>query len=161
MRAAGRHGIPGREWPDGRTGARIGLVLRRALIVPLVLLLTAAPVGAGTIVVKLGLTPGNLSVASAPVKAAAGSTVRVAVKVADGRGNGKGWTLRFAGATGLQVVGITATCAAHSTSTLPRLAAGPGGSRVLEAAHGTGMGVVDLVVTVRASAASRISFSVA
>lgn len=161
MRAAGRHGIPGREWLDGQREARIGLVLRRALILPFVLLLTAAPAGAGTIVVKLGLTPGKLTVASAPVKAAAGSTVRVAVRVADGRGSGKGWTLRFAHGSGLQVVGITVACAARSTCTLPQLAAGPDGSRVLQAARGTGMGVVDLVVTVRASTTSKIAFSVA
>ena len=45
---------------------------------------------------------------------------------------------------------ITARCAAGSTCTLPRAAQGPKGSVVLQAAHDTGMGVLNLVVTVAA-----------
>lgn len=123
-------------------------------------LLVAAPAGAGTIVVRLTLAPGKLAVASPPTRAAAGSTVAVRVEIADGRGSGKGWTLRFANATGLTVTGITARCASNSTCTLPRAARAPSGATVLEALHDTGMGIVELVVKVRASAAANVAFSV-
>jgi hypothetical protein len=135
-------------------------VLRRTLIASLAALAFAAPAGAGRIVVKLGLTPGKLTVASAPVRVAAGGTASISVRVADGRGSGKGWTLGFARAAGLTVTGITARCASNSTCTLPAAAAAPGGSTVLQAAHDTGMGIIDLVVTVRASAASSVAFTV-
>ena len=70
--------------------------------------------------------------------------------VADGRGSGKGWTLRLATSRPVTVTSITARCAAGSTCTLPRAAQGPNGSVVLRAAHDTGMGVLNLVVTVAA-----------
>lgn len=140
--------------------ARSGYVLRRAFIGCLAALVLAAPAGAGTIVVKLGLAPGKLSVASTHPSVAAGGTVSVGVKVADGRGSGKGWTLRFASAQGLAVTSITARCASHSTCTLPAAVGTPAGSTVLQAAHDTGMGIVDLVVTVRASQAARVGFTV-
>lgn len=123
-------------------------------------LLVAAPAGAGTIVVRLTLAPGKLAVASAPTRAAAGSTVSIPVEIADGRGSGKGWTLRFANASGLTVIGITARCAGNSTCTLPRAVAAPSGATVLEALHDTGMGIILLVVTVRASTAANVAFSV-
>ena len=137
------------------------MVLRRTLIGLLVGLVLAAPASAGSIVVKLGLAPGKLSVASTHPSLAAGATAAVTVKVADGRGNGKGWTLRFAKATGLSVTSITARCASNSTCTLPSAAAGPSGSTVLQTAHDTGMGIIELVVTVRASQAARVGFTVA
>ena len=142
-------------------GGKIGVVLRRALIGCLVALVLAAPAGAGTIVVKLGLAPGKLSVASTHPSLAAGGTVSVTVKVADGRGSGKGWTLRFANASGLAVTSITARCASNSTCTLPAAVGTPAGGTVLEAAHDTGMGIIQLVVTVRASQAARVGFTVA
>ena len=161
MRRAGRHVVPGREWLRCGARNRIRNVLRRTLILCVLALAVAAPAGAGNIVVKLGLAPGKLSVASAPAKVAAGSTVAIPVKVSDGRGNGKGWTLRFASGSGLAVVGITAKCAARSTCTLPGVAAGPSGTRVLQAAHDSGMGIIDLVVTVKATATTSVAFSVA
>lgn len=135
-------------------------MLRRTLIGLLVGLVLAAPASAGQIVVKLGLAPGKLSVASTHPALAAGATAAVTVKVADGRGNGKGWTLRFAKATGLSVTSITARCASNSTCTLPAAVAAPSGWTVLRAAHDTGMGIIDLVVTVRASQAARVGFAV-
>jgi hypothetical protein len=136
-------------------------MLRRILIGLAIALLAAAPASAGTIVVKLALTPGKLAVAAAPTHVAPGATVSIPVKVADGRGTGKGWTLRFAKASGLAVTGITARCAANSTCTLPSADGAPGGATVLRAAHDTGMGIVDLVVTVRAGAAASVVFTVA
>jgi hypothetical protein len=135
-------------------------VLRRTLIAIVIALVVAGPAGAGNIVVRLGLTPGKLSVASAPASVAAGATRSITVKVADGRGTGKGWTLRFANATGLQVTGITARCASNSTCTLPTSVGSPSGATVLRSLHDTGMGIVDLVVTVRASAAASVAFAV-
>src|SRR4051794_34994174 len=111
MRTAGRRTVRWREWPGERAATTMRAVLRRTLILSLVALALAAPAGAGTIVVKLGLAPGKLAVASGPARVTAGATVAVPVRVADGRGSGKGWTLRLADATGLSVVGITAKCA--------------------------------------------------
>jgi hypothetical protein len=135
-------------------------VLRRTLIASLAALVCAAPAGAGQIVVKLGLAPGKLSVASAHPSLAAGSTTTVAVKVADGRGAGKGWTLRFANATGLSVRSITARCASNSTCTLPSAVSAPSGATVLQAKHDTGMGIIELVVTVHAATAADVGFNV-
>jgi hypothetical protein len=123
-------------------------VLRRTLIVLAIALLTAGPAGAGTIVVKLTFAPGKLVAKSAPSAASANGPVQVPVTVADGRGSGKGWTLRLATSRPVTVTSITARCAAGSTCTLPRAARGPNGSVVLQAAHDTGMGVLNLVVTV-------------
>jgi hypothetical protein len=135
-------------------------MLRRVLISAIVLLFAAGPAGAGTIVAKLALTPGKLAVAASPAQAASGATVAVPVKVADGRGTGKGWTLHFADASRLTVIGITARCASNSTCTLPVAAGAPSGTTVLRALHDTGMGIVDLVVTVRASATAKVAFTV-
>ena len=125
-------------------------VLRRSLIVLAIALLTAGPAGAGTIVVKLTFAPGKLVAKSAASSATADGPVQVPVTIADGRGSGKGWTLRLATSRPITVISITARCAAGSTCTLPRAAQGPKGSVVLQAAHDTGMGVLNLVVTVAA-----------
>lgn len=149
-----------REWSGEAPGHRMSPVARRALISFVAALALAAPAGAGTIIVKLGLTPGKLAVASAPTTVQAGATASIPVKVADGRGNGNGWTLRFATGTGLSVTGITARCASNSTCTLPTAAGGPSGSTVLQAARDSGMGIVDLVVTVKASSTTKVGFAV-
>jgi len=125
-------------------------VLRRSLIVLAIALLTAGPAGAGTIVVELTFAPGKLVAKSAASSATADGPVQVPVTIADGRGSGKGWTLRLATSRPITVTSITPRCAAGSTCTLPRAAQGPKGSVVLQAAHDTGMGVLNLVVTVAA-----------
>jgi len=157
---SGTHVIPRRGWPVAPARTTLRAVLKWALITGLLAAALAAPAGAGTIVVKLGLVPGKLSVKAAPAHLAAGAASSIDVKVADGRGTGAGWTLRFANATGLTVTSITARCAAGSTCTLPTAAAEPSGATVLRAASDTGMGVIDLVVTVRASAAASVRFAV-
>jgi hypothetical protein len=123
-------------------------VLRRVLIASSLALLTAGPAGAGTIVVTLSFAPGKLVAKSASAAASENGPVQVPVTIADGRGNGKGWTLRLAASRAVTVTSITARCAAGSTCTLPRAAQGPSGSTVLRAARGSGMGVMKLVVTV-------------
>jgi hypothetical protein len=125
-------------------------VLRRTLTVLAIALLTAGPAGAGTILVKLTFAPGKLLARSAPSAAIATGPVQVPVTVADGRGSGKGWTLRLVSSRPVTVSSLTARCAAGSTCTLPRAARRPSGSVVLEAARHTGMGVMNLVVTVAA-----------
>ena len=90
------------------------LVLRRSLITVLAALFLAAPAGAGTIIVKLTFVPGKLAVKAIP--ATVSGTVQVPVTIADGRGNGNGWTLKVTSAKPVSVVGITARCAANSTS---------------------------------------------
>lgn len=115
-------------------------MLRRLLICSIAALLLAGPASAGQIVVKLGLVPGKLQVSAAHV-----SSSSVTLTVADGRGNGHGWTLRAS--QPVTVVGISAQCAAGSTCTLPALASPPNGRTLLTAAQGTGMGVITVRVS--------------
>jgi hypothetical protein len=134
-------------------------MLRRILIPALAALVLAAPAGAGTIIVNLTFVPGKLAVKAAP--ATVSGTRQVAVTIADGRGSGEGWTLKVSSARPVAVVGITARCAANSTCTLPTAASGPSGSVVLRAARDSGMGVMNLVVTLAAQSGSTpVSFSV-
>ena len=125
-------------------------MLRRLLISSFAALVLAAPACAGTIVVKLTFAPGKLTYAAAPAAATTAGSVQVLVKVADARGTGKGWTLHVSAARSVTILGITARCAANSTCTLPAAATTPSGTAVLQAAHDTGMGVMNLVVTVAA-----------
>jgi hypothetical protein len=135
------------------------LVLRRILITVLAALFLAAPAGAGTIIVKLTFAPGKLAVKAAPTTVA--GTAQVPVTIADGRGNGNGWTLKVNSASTVRVVGITARCAANSTCTLPTAVSTPSGNIVLRAAHDTGMGVMNLVVTLAADSGSTpVSFTI-
>lgn len=134
-------------------------MLRRSFVCLVVALIAADPAGAGTIVVKLALAPGKLRLTAKPAAISRGGKQAVAVQVADGRGNGKGWTLRLVRTAGLTVTSITARCAARSTCTLPR-AVTPAKGAVLRAAPGTGMGVVELVVTVRAAKSATAAFAV-
>jgi hypothetical protein len=134
-------------------------VLRRALIPVLAALVLAAPAGAGTIIVKLAFVPGKLAVKAPPT--AVSGTVQVPLTVADGRGSGAGWTLKLASAQAVRVVSITARCAANSTCTLPVAASMPSGNVVLRAARDSGMGVMNLVVTLAAASGSTpVSFTV-
>ena len=128
------------------------LVVRRILITVIGALLLAAPAGAGTIIVKLTFAPGKLAVKAAP--ATVTGTTQVPLTIADGRGNGNGWTLKVNSANPVHVVGITARCAANSTCTLPTAASSPSGNIVLHAARDTGMGVKNLVVTLAADSGS-------
>jgi hypothetical protein len=135
------------------------LMLRRITITTLVALFLAAPAGAGTIIVKLTFVPGKLAV-KAPAATVTG-TEQVPVTIADGRGNGNGWTLKVNSANPVRVVGITARCAANSTCTLPTAVSTPFGDVVLRAAQDSGMGVMNLVVTLAAQSGSTpVSFSV-
>jgi hypothetical protein len=135
------------------------LVLRRISITVLAALFLAAPAGAGTIIVKLTFVPGKLTVKAPPTTVA--GTTQVPVTIADGRGSGDGWTLKVNSADPVRVVGITARCAANSTCTLPTAVTTPSGNIVLRAARDTGMGVMNLVVTLAPQSGSTpVSFSV-
>lgn len=133
-------------------------VLRRTLVCGLAALVLAAPAAADAIGVTLGLVPGTLTAHAQPT--AVDGTAAIAVRVADGRGNGHGWTLQLRSGTGVTVTGITATCAPHSTCTLPTMVGEPSGTTVLRAAQDTGMGVIDLSVTVQTSARTTVRFAV-
>jgi hypothetical protein len=135
------------------------LVLRRISISVLAALFLAAPAGAGTIIVKLTFVPGKLAVKAAPTTVA--GTTQVPVTIADGRGSGDGWTLKVNSANPVRVVGITARCAANSTCTLPTATSTPSGTVVLHAARDSGMGVMNLVVTLASQSGSTpVSFTV-
>ncbi|HEY8646822.1 MAG TPA: hypothetical protein VIL77_13200 [Gaiellaceae bacterium] len=135
------------------------LVLRRISITVLAALFLAAPAGAGTIIVKLTFVPGKLAVKAAP--ATVSGTQQVPVTIADGRGSGNGWTLKVNSASRVSVVGITARCATNSTCTLPTAVSTPSGNIVLRAARDSGMGVMNLVVTLASQSGSTpVSFTV-
>jgi hypothetical protein len=135
------------------------LVARHIAISVLAALFLAAPAGAATIIVKLTFVPGKLAVKAAPVTVA-GATA-VPLTIADGRGNGNGWTLKVNSSSPVRVVGITARCAANSTCTLPTAASAPSGNVVLRAARDSGMGVMNLTVTLAANTGSTpVSFTV-
>jgi hypothetical protein len=133
-------------------------VLRRTLVCGVAALALAAPATADTIGVTLGLVSGTLTVRAQPT--AVDGTAVIAVRVADGRGTGNGWTVRLQTGNGVTVAGITATCAAHSTCTLPTMVGVPSGTTVLRAAQNTGMGVIDLRVTVQTSAQTSVRFAI-
>jgi len=133
-------------------------VLRRALIGLLIALLTAGPAAAGTIVVKLTFASGKLSIASPRTALTPSHPARVSVALADARSNAAGWTLRAS--RQVTVRSIRAHCAANSTCTLPKATRAPKGAVVLAAAKGTGMGIVELDVTLEPSAPAGITFAV-
>jgi hypothetical protein len=136
-------------------------VLRRISITVLAALFLAGPAGAGTIIVKLTFVPGKLAVKSTPTTVDGTKQVQVPVTVADGRGSGNGWTLKVNSASPVRVVGITARCAGNSRCTLPTAVSAPSGNVVLRAAHDSGMGVMNLVVTLAPQSGSTpVSFSV-
>jgi hypothetical protein len=121
-------------------------VLRRTLPLVGLVLLLAGPAGAGTVRVGIGVVRGKLRISASAATATAAGTTRVRVTVADARGNGRGWTLGVVAARPVAVVAVSAQCAAGSTCTLPT-AVRPRSGVALQAARGTGMGVVELVVT--------------
>jgi hypothetical protein len=79
--------------------------------------------------------------------------------VTDGRGTGTGWTLRL-NTPGATVTSITAACASNSTCTLPHAVGPATGASILATAQGTGMGVMNLVVTVSGQPKGPLAFSV-
>jgi hypothetical protein len=123
-------------------------MVRRLLLSTFAALVLATPACAGTIVVKLTFVPGKLSAIAAPVTATASGPVQVPVTIADGRGSGQGWTLRVLASRKVTVTRITVRCAANSTCKLPSETTTPSGNIVLRAARDSGMGVMNLVVTV-------------
>jgi len=134
------------------------VVLRRLLITSIAVLLLAGPATAGTIIVKLQFVPGKLTSSNVHMVLGADTQVRVPLKIADARGNGDGWTLKAS--VPVTVMSITVSCAANSTCTLPKIASQPSGHIVLTAAKGTGMGIMDVVVTLRATSQTAVSFAV-
>jgi hypothetical protein len=137
--------------------------VRRFLIaIPLWALLVAAPAVAGNIHVGLALQSGGLTLQAPAVRALAGHSVQVPLTLADARGTGAGWTLELDASAPVTITAITARCAAGSTCTLPKAANAAG---ILKAARDSGMGVIQLVVTVAplasGSASVPLAFTVA
>jgi hypothetical protein len=126
----------------------MSVMVRRLLLSTFAALVLATPACAGTIIVKLTFVPGKLSAVAAPATATAAGAVEVPVTIADGRGSGQGWTLRVVASRSVTVTRITARCAANSTCRLPSQTTTPSGNIVLRAARDSGMGVMNLVVTV-------------
>jgi hypothetical protein len=140
-------------------------MLRLAFLGSALALLVAAPAFAGNVTVTLGLKTGSLTLQAPQLSAAAGKPIQVPITVADGRGNGAGWTLQLSSAKNVAITSITARCAPGSTCTLPRSIGAASGTAILHVAPDSGMGVMDLVVTVaplgQSAGAVPLSFSVA
>jgi len=138
---------------------------RLTLLGSILALLVAAPAFGSNVVVTLGLKTGALTLQAPQASAAAGKAIQVPITVADARGSGAGWTLQLNSAKSVAITSITARCAAGSTCTLPRSIGTAGGTTILRVAPDSGMGVMDLVVTVaplaQSSGAVPLSFSVA
>ncbi len=139
------------------TLARLGLV---TLVAALAL---SAPAFAGNVIVTVGLKAGQLSLSAPASSTATGKTVAIPVTVTDARGSGAGWSLHVDSSKPVTVTSITARCAANSTCTLPKASGPAQGGTILHVAPNTGMGVIQLVVTVAASSGDGVpvSFSVA
>jgi hypothetical protein len=141
------------------------VVLRRTLPFLVFVLLAAGPASADPPRVHLTVTPGDLSVAARPATVTSSSAVSVRVVVVDATGSGRGWTLRAVAARPVSVASVVGRCMPRSTCTLPRPAeAAAGGGVVLRAARGTGMGRIELTVTIAAlppgSPPTAVGFSV-
>ena len=140
-------------------------MLRLTLTGAVVALLVAAPALAGNVNVTLALNSGALTVKAPQVTAAAGKAIQVPLTIADGRGNGAGWTLLLNSPKNVTITSITARCAPGSTCTLPRSLGGASGATILRVARDSGMGVMQLVVTIAPLApgagAVPLAFSVA
>jgi hypothetical protein len=120
-----------------------------------------APAFGGTIAVTLGLASGGLSVQAPAVAARADQAVQIPVTIADARGTGGGWALKLASPTPVTVTAITARCASNSTCTLPKASTAPDGATLLQVAPGTGMGVMELDVTIAPLGAGKTPVPVA
>jgi hypothetical protein len=124
-------------------------------------LLAAGPAMGGNINVGLALHSGGLSLQVPVLRAVAGHSVQVPLTIADARGTGAGWTLELDVSAPVTITGITAHCAAGSTCTLPKVADAAG---ILQAARDSGMGVIQLLVTVAplrsGSASVPLAFSI-
>jgi hypothetical protein len=152
--------VPIREWILARGGASMWRMLRTTFALVAVALVAAVPAGAKRIVVRATLAPGKLRIVAAPTAVPAGAQRAIRVRVADARGNGRGWTVRLVPPRDLAVMSITARCAAGSTCTIPRALGVPKAAAVLHAAAGTGMGIIDLVVVVHANVRTTPAFTV-
>ena len=123
--------------------------MRKTLLISiLAALVLTAPAFGGTIAVTMGLNSGGLSLQAPAAVATAGDAVQIPVTITDARGTGAGWTLKLASGAPVSVTSITARCAAGSTCTLPTSSTASNGTTLLQVAPGTGMGVMQLVVTV-------------
>jgi hypothetical protein len=134
---------------------------RVLLIVAGSALLAAGPAMGGNINVGLALHSGRLSLQAPVLRAVAGHAVQVPLTIADARGTGAGWTLKLDVSTPVTITGITAHCAAGSTCTLPKAADAAG---ILQAVRDSGMGVIEILITVAplrsGSASVPLAFSV-
>ena len=148
--------------PEWMRSSLLSLVAALALLLVPAALADTAPtvfgVSPNTVIVKLALNSGGLSLKTAP-SLTSGGTTQVPLTVTDGRGTGTGWTLRL-NTPGVTVTSITAACASNSTCTLPRASGPASGASLLAVAQGTGMGVMNLVVTVTGQPKGPLAFSV-
>jgi hypothetical protein len=123
-------------------------------------LVAAGPALGGNIRIGLSLNAGALSLKAPTAAAVSGHAVQVPLTLADARGTGAGWTLKLEVPSAVTITDITARCAPGSTCTLPKPIAGGG---ILHAATNTGMGVMQILVTVaplRSGGSVPLAFSV-
>jgi hypothetical protein len=138
-------------------GVRLFSLLAAGMV--LALPVTAA---AENVPVHLSLASGSLS---ARIQRETVSSVRL--RVVDARGTGAGWKLRVAPRSGrLVVTSVRVSCAAGSTCTLPRTAVSypvaldsAQRATVLDAAPRTGMGAIEVELTVANAAGLSVSLT--
>lgn len=124
-------------------------------LLTLALAFAAAAVSA-PIKARIALKPGTLQLKVESVKAGKG-TLLIKMQVRDGRGNGRGWKLQAS--KPVVVRSIAQRCASASTCTPARLARPPQGTLVVDAARGSGMGVIKLYVRLAAATVPQLSIS--
>jgi hypothetical protein len=132
------------------------VIFGRLLPIAAALALTGTAFAADPLPVTLALHTGTLTVGAAP--ALVDGTVQVPVTVTDSRGNGDGWALTAT--EPVQVVKVTARCAANSTCTLPRETVTPAGRLILRSDPNSGMGKIRLTVTLTAPSPVDVTFRV-
>lgn len=126
-------------------------------------LVFAAPAAAGNTDNSISVKSGRLTVSSvrdvtSPAAAARGR-YRLLVTVTDARGTGQGWQLR-ADVAALTVLALQTRCRDSSSCALPEAPIQPRAAGVLlAAAKGTGMGSIDVFLTV-ARRRGPVAFSV-
>jgi hypothetical protein len=136
-----------------------------ALALTATLAATASAHG-GDVKVTVDVRPGHLTLgASTDVSSAAERSRglhRILVTITDARGSGAGWRLDLRASTGgAAIVAVDTRCGQKSTCTLPQsptgipMALGAGHrTTVLDAPKGTGMGRIDVALTVATSTTS-------
>lgn len=140
--------------PSRTRGAVVALVVAAALA-------AAVSARAGDVRVVVDVRPGHLTLGAATDVSSTADRSRgldrIVVAVTDARGSGAGWRLDVRATGAVAVAALDMRCGARSTCTLPQNLVGAPGTlapgrltTVLDARKGTGMGRIEVTLTVAA-----------